>query len=202
MEQIWRDFWQLLNEEKKDKEDSKENREEKKEDNNNTNDLMDATFKVQLRLLLADCEQLHEFVKLADFALYQKVVDFLMPKVRYIPFLAHLALFSTLHEIFQVLQAIPNSLTHGIRTFAKSLESWMSAATKDLPKTIRDVKVGQAGNQEYKKFFFLKKKHLDFQLVAVRSLSQILRRYTGLNHLAQAARAVLNNTAQISQVVQ
>jgi regulatory factor X 1/2/3 len=36
---------------------------------------------------------------------------------------------------------------------------------------------------------------------AIKALSQILRRYTGLNHLAQAARAVLQNGSQITQVI-
>lgn len=40
-----------------------------------------------------------------------------------------------------------------------------------------------------------------FQINAVRAFALILRRYTGLNHLAQAARAVLHNSAQISQVI-
>ena len=35
---------------------------------------------------------------------------------------------------------------------------------------------------------------------AAKCLGQTLRRYTGLNHLAQAARAVLQNSAQINQV--
>ena len=39
-----------------------------------------------------------------------------------------------------------------------------------------------------------------FKLKAVKSLGQTLRRYTGLNHLAQAARAVLQNPTQITQV--
>lgn len=38
------------------------------------------------------------------------------------------------------------------------------------------------------------------KISAVKALSQTLRRYTGLNHLAQAARAVLQNSAQITQV--
>ena len=38
------------------------------------------------------------------------------------------------------------------------------------------------------------------QLDAAKCLGQTLRRYTGLNHLAQAARAVLQNSAQINQV--
>ena len=38
------------------------------------------------------------------------------------------------------------------------------------------------------------------KMTAVKSFGQMLRRYTGLNHLAQAARAVLQNSTQISQV--
>ena len=41
-----------------------------------------------------------------------------------------------------------------------------------------------------------------WQVVAVSSLAQMLRRYTSLNHLAQAARAVLHNTDQIKQMLQ
>jgi len=39
------------------------------------------------------------------------------------------------------------------------------------------------------------------QVNAVRALAQILRRYTSLNHLAQAARAVLQNSNQITQML-
>lgn len=39
------------------------------------------------------------------------------------------------------------------------------------------------------------------QMTAVVAFAQTLRRYTSLNHLAQAARAVLQNSAQISQMV-
>ena len=39
------------------------------------------------------------------------------------------------------------------------------------------------------------------KLSTVRSFSQTLRRYTSLNHLAQAARAVLQNQQQISQML-
>ena len=39
------------------------------------------------------------------------------------------------------------------------------------------------------------------QLSAVVAFSQTLRRYTSLNHLAQAARAVLQNSTQISQML-
>ena len=42
--------------------------------------------------------------------------------------------------------------------------------------------------------------HLKQQVAAVSAFSQTLRRYTSLNHLAQAARAVLQNPQQISQM--
>lgn len=40
-----------------------------------------------------------------------------------------------------------------------------------------------------------------FQLTAVSAFAQTLRRYTSLNHLAQAARAVLQNSSQINQML-
>lgn len=39
------------------------------------------------------------------------------------------------------------------------------------------------------------------QLTAVSAFAQTLRRYTSLNHLAQAARAVLQNPSQINQML-
>ena len=39
------------------------------------------------------------------------------------------------------------------------------------------------------------------QIAAVNAFSQTLRRYTSLNHLAQAARAVLHNSSQITQML-
>lgn len=42
---------------------------------------------------------------------------------------------------------------------------------------------------------------LRIKLGAVSALAQTLRRYTSLNHLAQAARAVLKNPAQINQML-
>ena len=49
---------------------------------------------------------------------------------------------------------------------------------------------------------FLKRIVLQYlQLGAVSAFAQTLRRYTSLNHLAQAARAVLQNTSQINQML-
>ena len=38
------------------------------------------------------------------------------------------------------------------------------------------------------------------QLSAAAAFAQTVRRYTSLNHLAQAARAVLQNSAQVAQM--
>ncbi|XP_061535370.1 MHC class II regulatory factor RFX1 isoform X2 [Phycodurus eques] len=89
-------------------------------------------------------------------------------------------LYQTLVEILipDVLRPIPSALTQAIRNFAKSLENWLSGAMMNIPEEMVRVKV-----------------------VCVGSFSQTLRRYTSLNHLAQAARAVLQNSAQINQML-
>uniref|UniRef100_A0A672HCI7 MHC class II regulatory factor RFX1-like n=1 Tax=Salarias fasciatus TaxID=181472 RepID=A0A672HCI7_SALFA len=89
-------------------------------------------------------------------------------------------LYQTLVEslIPDVLRPIPSALTQAIRNFAKSLESWLTGAMMNIPEEMVRIKV-----------------------VCICSFSQTLRRYTSLNHLAQAARAVLQNSAQINQML-
>lgn len=89
-------------------------------------------------------------------------------------------LYQGLVEILipDVLRPIPSALTQAIRNFAKSLESWLTHAMMNIPEEMLRVKVAAAG-----------------------AFAQTLRRYTSLNHLAQAARAVLQNTAQINQML-
>lgn len=77
-----------------------------------------------------------------------------------------------------VLRPIPSSLTQAIRNFAKNLENWLSTAMSGCPEKIVQIK-----------------------LSSVTAFSQTLRRYTSLNHLAQAARAVLQNSSQIAQML-
>lgn len=77
-----------------------------------------------------------------------------------------------------VLRPIPSSLTQAIRNFAKNLESWLTSAMTGCPDKIVQIKIA-----------------------AVSAFSQTLRRYTSLNHLAQAARAVLQNGSQIAQML-
>ncbi|CAG7733100.1 unnamed protein product, partial [Allacma fusca] len=77
-----------------------------------------------------------------------------------------------------VLRPIPSSMTQAIRNFAKTLESWLSGAMTGYPEEVVAMK-----------------------LAGVNALAQTLRRYTSLNHLAQAARAVLQNQNQIAQML-
>ena len=55
-----------------------------------------------------------------DFGFYQTLVQILIP---------------------EVLRPIPPSLTQAIRNFAKSLESWLTAAMVDWPEEIRTIKL-------------------------------------------------------------
>uniref|UniRef100_T1JBB3 RFX-type winged-helix domain-containing protein n=1 Tax=Strigamia maritima TaxID=126957 RepID=T1JBB3_STRMM len=77
-----------------------------------------------------------------------------------------------------VLRPIPSSLTQAIRNFAKSLEGWLTSSMSSTPDEMVKIKIS-----------------------AVSAFAQTLRRYTSLNHLAQAARAVLQNTLQINQML-
>ncbi|KAK9408897.1 DNA-binding protein RFX2 [Crotalus adamanteus] len=89
-------------------------------------------------------------------------------------------LYQTLVEILipDVLRPVPGTLTQAIRNFAKSLESWLMGAMSEFPQPVVQSKVS-----------------------VVSAFAQTLRRYTSLNHLAQAARAVLQNTSQINQML-
>ena len=78
-----------------------------------------------------------------------------------------------------VLRPIPLALTHSIRSFAKCVETWAASTMAELPPKAYRVKLN-----------------------TVHAFSKLLRRYTSLNHLAQAARAVLQNAAQIQQMVE
>ncbi|CAG0880314.1 unnamed protein product [Darwinula stevensoni] len=78
----------------------------------------------------------------------------------------------------EVLRPIPSTLTQAIRNFAKGLEGWLTSAMENAPPDVVHVKV-----------------------CAVSAFAQMLRRYTSLNHLAQAARAVLHNSQQIQQML-
>ncbi|XP_037951895.1 transcription factor RFX3-like isoform X1 [Teleopsis dalmanni] len=77
-----------------------------------------------------------------------------------------------------VLRSIPNALTQAIRNFAKNMELWLCESMAGIPERLVQIKTS-----------------------TVSAFCQTLRRYTSLNHLAQAARAVLQNSSQISQML-
>eukprot|EP00048_Salpingoeca_helianthica_P021829 m.14626 g.14626 ORF g.14626 m.14626 type:complete len:313 (-) comp6474_c0_seq2:1026-1964(-) len=76
-----------------------------------------------------------------------------------------------------VLRFVPPARAKIIRNFAKQLEPWMAAAVRGLPETLVARKLSTVG-----------------------AFAQKLRRYTGLNHLAQAARSVLANPQHTAQM--
>jgi len=76
-----------------------------------------------------------------------------------------------------VFQKMDPDVTKRIRTFAKNYVPWLTAA---MGPTGKSKKV-------------LPAPFVEMRLRLAVAFAQKLRRYTGLNHLAQAARAVLNN---------
>lgn len=85
------------------------------------------------------------------------------------------SIISTL--IPDVLRPIPTSITQEIRQFAKSLDISLLESIYDYPI-----------------------KFLNTKLATILSFSQILRRYTSLNHLAHAARTVLQNPRNTTEM--
>ncbi|XP_061389588.1 DNA-binding protein RFX2-like [Musca vetustissima] len=77
-----------------------------------------------------------------------------------------------------VLRSMPNALTQAIRNFASNMEIWLSDCMSGVPEQMIQIKTS-----------------------TVSAFCQTLRRYTSLNHLAQAAKAVLQNSTQISQML-
>ncbi|CAF4268076.1 unnamed protein product [Didymodactylos carnosus] len=70
-------------------------------------------------------------------------------------------------------------ITQSIRNFGKGLDSSSQIAIAHMPERLKMIK-----------------------LTIVNIFATTLRRYTSLNHLAQAARAVLNNASQVQQMLQ
>lgn len=77
-----------------------------------------------------------------------------------------------------LLEPIPQQLTQQIRNFAKSIENWMATALAGYDQSFIAAKVAAVG-----------------------ALSHTLKRYTCLNHLSSAARAVLQNQQQVQQMI-
>ncbi|CAB4064086.1 RFX1_2_3 [Lepeophtheirus salmonis] len=76
-----------------------------------------------------------------------------------------------------VLLDIPGSLTQILRNFGKNMETWMKNSLVEVNPELIKMKMS-----------------------CIKSLNLCLKRYTGLNHLAQATRAVLANSSLIQQM--
>ncbi|CAF1062301.1 unnamed protein product [Didymodactylos carnosus] len=81
--------------------------------------------------------------------------------------------------ITDILSPMPGPITQSIRNFGKGLDSSLQTAIAHMPERLKMIK-----------------------LTIVNIFATTLRRYTSLNHLAQAARAVLNNASQVQQMLQ
>ncbi|XP_065372315.1 DNA-binding protein RFX2-like [Calliphora vicina] len=77
-----------------------------------------------------------------------------------------------------VLRSVPNALTQAVRSLAKHMDAWICEAMLGIPEQMVQIKTS-----------------------TVSAFCQILKRYTSLNHLAQASRAVLHNSTQITQML-
>jgi regulatory factor X 1/2/3 len=85
----------------------------------------------------------------------------------------------TVETLFpNILNPIQISSTHAICDFAKDVESWLKGAMADCPEEMVCIK-----------------------LLAVNALTQMLRRYISLSHVAQAANAVLQDSSQIDKML-
>ncbi|XP_031349815.1 transcription factor RFX3 isoform X4 [Photinus pyralis] len=128
------------------------------QDNNNGDECEEEKYLSKSKLFaVCNIEAVQVFVRQVDLSFYQNLIQVLVP---------------------DVLKPIPATLTQSIRNFAKSLESWLTAAMNGAPSAM-----------------------LNSKLSAVAAFGSSLRRYTSLNHLAQAARAVLHNGTQIAQML-
>ena len=125
---------------------------------------------------ICSLNHVQDFLRNADYQLYQQlverlIVDILSPMPSSFSHLSHLI-------IIVVVVFLLASATQSIRTFGKSVDGWLRAALGHLPERLKTIK-----------------------LTIINAFAMTLRRYTSLNHLAQAARAVLLNSTQVNQML-
>ena len=123
---------------------------------------------------IANTPELIDYIWKCDSILYDSVMSLLLPNI---------------------LQVIEIQTIQAIRVFAKNLEHWIVYAMVDYSKGLVDKKI------ESWKLRNLMTASLIRVLLVARIFAQQLRRHTSLNHLAQAASAVLENNEQITQML-
>ena len=95
----------------------KQNKQQNQQQRIKSNELLSIDHQM---MKLLNIKEVQIFIHEADFAVYQYLIDLLLPKV---------------------LKPIPNSLTQGIRTFSKNLESWLNSALISVPEELKYLKV-------------------------------------------------------------
>jgi regulatory factor X 1/2/3 len=109
-----------------------------------------------------------------DYQFYDQVVQRLITDILS-PMAGKLFLvFSILFNIY----LIKVNVTQSIRTFGKSVDGWLRQSLNNYSVRFKTIK-----------------------LTIVNAFAMTLRRYTSLNHLAQAARSVLLNSTQVNQML-
>lgn len=131
----------------------------------------------QDKRLCLKLEQLHQLTSTTSSVIDDSTVTSLAEWIIQTDYTLYNALISSL-LLPNLLKPIPQQLTQQIRNFAKNVSSWMTSALAGYDETFVALK-----------------------LAAVGAFSHTLRRYTSLNHLSSAARAVLQNQQQISQMI-
>lgn len=120
--------------------------------------------------------QLHELTSTASLG-EETAVTSLADWIIQTDYTLYNALISSL-LLPSLLKPIPQQLTQLIRNFSKNITIWISNALVGYDENFIALKIGAVG-----------------------AFSHALRRYTSLNHLSSAARAVLQNQQQISQMI-
>lgn len=187
-----------------------------------TNDDFEQRLPKDKLVLLVGCAPVVTFMCQCDYMLYQCIVDVLIPEVlRHIP--GELTVRISLREFILCVK-----VTHYLFILCFHIKELLVKILITLASIISYCFVRNSYTsypqfcQESRRLAQLKPTRLPVnlhlcqgaplpmcdmlilpfpQLAAVVAFSQTLRRYTSLNHLAQAARAVLQNSTQISQML-
>lgn len=133
--------------------------------------------KAMLSLTLEQLRQLTNTATTTDVTTEESTVSSLADWIIQTDYTLYNSLITAL-LLPNLLKPIPQQLTQQIRNFAKNIESWMESSLEGYDPTFVSLKLGAVG-----------------------AFSHTLRRYTSLNHLSSAARAVLQNQQQILQMI-
>ena len=176
VECIWMHFWQP--DTRNNTLNNNNNNNNNNTNNNNSTATAESKSDDEQRRLCLKLEQLHQLTSTTSSVIDDSnSVTSLAEWIIQTDYTLYNALISSL-LLPNLLKPIPQQLTQQIRNFAKNVSTWMTSALTGYDETFVALK-----------------------LSAVGAFSHTLRRYTSLNHLSSAARAVLQNSQQINQMI-